>query len=298
MEYEEFNARARAVGLQGEVSPSNLQSTTKHIRAVLDAEAKRDGPTSEAAGYVTVAARLQRLCDAGVPVCIGAGNDGNKTFNLLGALVPDLIVVGGRDGSKPAAKSSVSSLNDTYEPYTTELTVSGGRILTVSGTSYSTALATAHVADLRHRGFSVAKINELCRVRTEESQRAQPTRIIPEDLRDLAGFCESQRVATSDEFLANVRTLQLVGALSKSQERFLSWLSKQEAAGRVQSLNFILNVAAASDRVALSVEEVRKLLDGFAKCTSERRLAITRQLATRPSELGSVDAVLAALERR
>lgn len=271
---EEFNKATKALGLGDKIlTPENIQNESAHMWAILREDAKRHGDDCPAAKYMKIAAALQKISDSGVPICIGAGNNSAGGFNLLAALVPDMIVVGGANGTALDKVSSSTSLNDTIQPFRAFLSTDDDRSMVFEGTSLSTPRASAEVAQLKVQGLSVSKINELLRLRMTQREMKQPTEVILFDLKMFEGFTNVEKSGKIAEALETMKLIE------PNMASTLEVLVEQKSLPLANAIQFLTSIGKACDKLSLPRTEVQELLKCFAQCSDEGRKIVLSVLS-------------------
>ena len=283
---EDFNQVAAVLGLdQITLTADNIQTQKEHVWAILREDARRHGDDCPAAKYLKVATELQKISDAGVPICIGAGNNGASGFNLLAALVPDMIVVGGANGMRLDTGSASTSLNDTMQPMSTTLPTDDEKGIRLEGTSMSTAQATSEVAELKHQGLSVQRINELLRLRMTQRDLKEPTEVILFDLKNFESLANLEKKGALKEALPTLRVVD--SNIASTVELLVA----NDSLPYEKALEFLSSVGKACDTLSLPRAQAQELLKSFAECTAERRtmiLADLRKTESSPRPLSEV----------
>ena len=267
---DELNKAAAALGLDGKkLTPENIQTETAHVWAILREDVRRSGADCPAAKYLRIAELLKKISDSGVPICIGAGNNKAGGFNLLAALVPEMIVVGGSNGRTPHKDSSVSSLNDTLQRFSVDFSTETGKSFSLEGTSVSAPLATAQVGRLRRDGLSVPQINELLRVRMEQEQLKEPSHLILFDLKSFEPLIELEKQGKLKDAAETLKFLDPRPAHT------VALLLGHSPLTFAESLHFLKDVGRACDTIAVSSQVAHDLLGKLAKASVEERERIT-----------------------
>lgn len=175
--FEQLNTIVRDYGNMNpaeEITPENVSKHSDNIAyAIARVSYSNDPGAADYKNLIKEARILNSLMEKGVAVVVSAGNSGPNMIDLRGALLPDLVIVGGKKGDAPDPRSANNSTIDTWEDFSRNYKIKGLDVI-LEGTSFSAPLISREVADMqgfalgREIPLSIPKINEILR---EESKK-------------------------------------------------------------------------------------------------------------------------------
>jgi len=149
------------------IHKENIHEHTSVIIQLIEKESSLETPKSaDYKALLKEISLLKSLIDDGVAVVIAAGNNGEGKFDLRGAMLPDIIVVGGLVGEYADPRSARNTTIDAWEQFSTDYTINETSV-TLEGTSFSAPLVARRVAEMQENyktnniPLSVPEINKI-----------------------------------------------------------------------------------------------------------------------------------------
>ena len=189
-----------------ELTRENIDKHSELIKSALSNVPETDREWHSLVNSMLKQAELyEELISQGVLIVAGAGNKGKDAVDLLTALVPDVVVVGGlgTDVVAPHEKSGNSALNDAWASYdrdfyyereakrvieedgTVTSLINPMTIKGIGGTSLAAPQLLDEVIDLQKQGFNPSQINAVLRVRSKYQLGQETDKIVLADLNNL-----------------------------------------------------------------------------------------------------------------
>ncbi len=178
--FDQLNSIVRSYGNMNPLQEITAENVSKHsdniAYAVARASYANDPSAVDFKNLIKEVDTLNSLMEKGVAVVISAGNSGPGMIDIRSALLPDLIVVGGKIGNKIDPRSANNSTIDTWEDFSRTYTIKDLEVI-LEGTSFSAPLISREVADMqgyavgRENPLTIPKINEILRDESKKKIR-------------------------------------------------------------------------------------------------------------------------------
>jgi len=267
------------------VDNSNIINFSETIKELIRVEYLNSG--SEPL-LLNIAEKLQTLSDKGTAICIGAGNNSDDEFNLIAALVPDAVVVGGTSGSTELSttyqkNSSQSSLNDTRQPFSYLFFIEKGGSFSLSGTSFSTPQALSEVAMLCKEGLSVKDINQLLRTRLAEDNHEKSQIVVVRDSIQpliLLGVAEE---ATGREL--NRSQIEAIGLFNKRQLNMIDLFRQVQGLKTKEAITFVELMDDKISTRLVTANLFKEMLEMFSTLSNDKKLEFVGEIKYQPEKI-------------
>jgi len=273
----------------------NISKHSKIIRYALENIPPSHKEHTSIQCLFTRANLVQQLNEQGVMVVQSAGNSGPDHVMYLAALVPDVVVVGGLNGSTPDKQSSNTSLVDAWKPFRSEVKTHDGRVFPIAGTSVAAPSVTAEVKRLQEEGYGVKEVNTLYQTRSRHQLEKTVDKVILRDAHRTLSHLAPEN--SGEKLQLQSTTLLAVEPMLRNEAAYLEIAGQSSSLTLGEALDFTKSLDAVSKDFTIDKTHLAEALSKYAKQTGQERTATLNRIEASKQSYQSIENILSGLFR-